>query len=138
MNPPLPKLVCEKEIQNGELDENEVIMEFIMDAQGNNIKKLRPIFIKSKPDREHVLYVDTEENLPDVLEENFILEREKAVDSYSESVSSNDELSNAVTILANSDSSEAADFEDAMVGLELDPKKIKITLCQIVTGLKTA
>ena len=66
------------------------------------------------------------------------MEREKTVDSYSESVSSDDEPSNVVTISADSDSSKAADFEDAMVGLELDPKKIKIILCQIATGLKTA
>ena len=45
MNPPMPKLVCEKKMQNDELDKDEVIIEFIMDAQGNKIKKLRPIFI---------------------------------------------------------------------------------------------
>ena len=66
------------------------------------------------------------------------MEREKTVDSYSDSVSSDNEPSDVVTILADSDSSKVADFEDAMVGLELDLKNIRNTLCQIVTGLKTA
>ena len=51
MNPPIPKSVCEEEMQNANLDTNEVIMEYITDAQGNKIKKLKPLFIKSEPDR---------------------------------------------------------------------------------------
>ena len=35
MNPPIPKSVCEEEIQNASLDTNEVIVEYITDAQGN-------------------------------------------------------------------------------------------------------
>ena len=109
-----------------------------MDTQGNKIRKLRPIFIiKSEPDREHV-HVDRNENLPDVLEENFTMMRKETVDLYSESISSDDEPCNVVMILADSDSSKAANFEDATVGLELDLKKIEATLCQIATGLKTA
>ena len=38
MNPPMPKLVCEKDIQNAELDESEVIIKFMMDAQCNRIR----------------------------------------------------------------------------------------------------
>ena len=43
MNPPIPKSVCEEEIQNANLDTNEVIIEYITDAQGNKIKKLKPL-----------------------------------------------------------------------------------------------
>ena len=32
MNPPMPKIVCEEEMQNAKLDEDEVIIEFITDA----------------------------------------------------------------------------------------------------------
>ena len=35
MNPPIPKSVCEEELQNANLDTNEVIIEYITDAQGN-------------------------------------------------------------------------------------------------------
>ena len=42
MNPPIPKSVCEEEMQNANLDTNEVIIEYITDAQGNKIKKLKP------------------------------------------------------------------------------------------------
>ena len=46
MNPPIPKSVCEEEMQNANLDTNEVIVEYITDAQGNKVKKLKPLLIK--------------------------------------------------------------------------------------------
>ena len=75
------------------LDSNEVIIEYITDAQGNKVKKLKQVFIKSEPDREHTLHVDGDDNLPAVPEENFTRERERTVDSYSESISSDDDPS---------------------------------------------
>ena len=39
MNPPIPKSVCEEEMQNANLATNKVIIEYITDAQGNKIKK---------------------------------------------------------------------------------------------------
>ena len=51
MNPLMPKAMCKEEMQSGHLDNNEVIIEYMTDAQGNRIKKLKPIIIKSKPDR---------------------------------------------------------------------------------------
>ena len=85
MNPPMPKMVCREEMQNAKLDMDEVIIEFITDAQGNKIKKLRSVFIKSEPDTDHVLHVNSDENLPDVPKETFTRERERTVYSYSES-----------------------------------------------------
>ena len=41
MNPPMPKSVCEEEMQSAYLDTNEVIIEYITDAHGNKIKKLK-------------------------------------------------------------------------------------------------
>ena len=38
MNPPIPISVCEEEMQNANLDTNEVIIEYITDAQVNEIK----------------------------------------------------------------------------------------------------
>ena len=46
MNPPILKSVCEEEMQNANLDTNEVIIEYITDAQGNKIKKLKLLLIK--------------------------------------------------------------------------------------------
>ena len=34
------KAVCEEEMQNAHLDNSEVIIEYMTDAHGNNIKKL--------------------------------------------------------------------------------------------------
>ena len=53
MSQTIPKSVCEEEIQNANLDTNEVIIEYMTDAQGNKIKKLKPLLIKSKLDREY-------------------------------------------------------------------------------------
>ena len=33
--------MCEEEMQNANLDTNEVIIEYITDAQGNKIKKIK-------------------------------------------------------------------------------------------------
>ena len=45
----MPKTVCEEEMQSAHLDNSEVIIEYMTDAHGNRIKKLKPIFIKSEP-----------------------------------------------------------------------------------------
>ena len=82
MNPPMPKAVCKEEMQNSQLDNNEVIVEYMTDAQGNKIKKLKCIFIKSEPNREHTHHVDSNDNFPAVPEENFNQKREVTVDSY--------------------------------------------------------
>ena len=57
MSLPMPRMVCEEEMQNAKSDEDEVIIKFMMETQGNKIKKLRPVFIKSEPDRYHILHV---------------------------------------------------------------------------------
>ena len=138
MNPPMPKTVCEEEMQNTQLDSNEVIIEYITDGEGNKVKKLKPIFIKSEPDREHILHVDSDDNLPAVPEENLTRERERMVDSYSESISSDDDPSDERTITMDSDSSAAAIFKETPIGWEADPKGIEATLHQIATGLQNA
>ena len=71
MNPPIPKSVCEEEMQNANLDTNEVIVEYITDAQGNKIKKLKPLLIKTEPEREYVQHIHSDDNLPAVPEDNF-------------------------------------------------------------------
>ena len=48
MNPSIPKSVCKEEMQNANLDTNEVIIEYMTDAHGNKIKKLKPLLIKSE------------------------------------------------------------------------------------------
>ena len=57
MNPPIPKSVYEEEMQNASLDTNEVIVEYITDAQGNKVKKVKLLLIKSEPDREYVHHI---------------------------------------------------------------------------------
>ena len=37
---PVPKTVCKEEMQNVQLDNNEVIIEYTTDAQGNKVKKI--------------------------------------------------------------------------------------------------
>ena len=72
MNPPIPTSVCEEEMQSANVDANEVVIEYIMDAQGNKVKRLKPLLIKSEPDREYVQHIHSDDNLPVVLEENFL------------------------------------------------------------------
>ena len=89
MNPPISKSVCEEEMQNTHLDTDEVIIEYITDAHGNKIKKLNPLLIKSKPNRNYVQYILSDDDLPAMPESNFMQKREVPLDSNCESISSN-------------------------------------------------
>ena len=62
------------------------------------------------------------------------------IDSYSESVSSDDEASDDRTITAESDSSEAQEFEDTEMPCQVETKAthIEATLHQIASGLQSA
>ena len=136
MNPPMPKSVCEEEMQSAHLDNNEVIIKYMTNAHGNKIKKLKPIFIKSEPDREYTCHVVSDDDLPAVPEENFTQKREVTIDTYSESFSSNDEeSSDDRTMTADSNSSTAQAFKEALCKWEADSKGIEATLHQMAAGL---
>ena len=89
MNPHMPKSICEEKMQSAHLDNNEVNIEYMTNTQGNKIKKLKPIFIKSEPDKQYTHHVISDDDLLAVPEENFTQKREVTIDSYSESISSN-------------------------------------------------
>ena len=104
MNPPFPDSVCKEEIQSASVDANEVIIEYITDAHGNKVKKLKPLLIKSEPDREYAQHIHSDDYLPAVPKNNFLQKREITIDSYSETISS-DSSSDDSTITADSGSS---------------------------------
>ena len=108
------------------------------DVHSNRIKKLKPIFIKLEPDREHTHHIDSDDDLPAVPEENFTQKGEVTVDSYSESISSNDDSSDDRTITADSDSSAAPAFKEMPCEWEANPKGIEATLHQIAASLQSA
>ena len=136
MNPPVPTSVCKEEMQNTETD--DVIVEYITDSKGNRVKKLKPLFIKSEPNKTYVHHLPSDDELPPVPEEKFHQTREVTIDSYSESVSSDDESSDDETITADSDSSGAQEFEDTPYVAETKVTDIEATLKQIASGLQSA
>ena len=137
MNPPILQSICEEEMQDANLDTNEVIIEYIMDAHGNKVKKLKPLLIKSKPNRNYVQHIPSDDDLP-VSESSFMPKREVTIHSYSESISSNDESNDDRTITTDSDSSAAQTFKDTPCKLETDSTEIEATLNQIASGLQDA
>ena len=136
MNPPIPSLVCKEEMQDAE--SNEVIVEFITDSEGNRIKKLKPLFIESEPNKTYVQHIPSDDELPSVPEDRFTQKCEITIDSYSESISSDDEVSDERTITADSDSLEAQEFKDTPCKLETNATDIEATLHQIAYGLQSA
>ena len=124
-------------MQNANLDTNEVIIEYITDSHGNKIKKLKPLLIKSEPNRKYVQHIHSDDNLPAVPEENFLQMREITVDSYSETISSNLSSSDC-TVTADSDSLAASGFKKTPCKLDTDTKGIETTLHQIASGLQSA
>ena len=138
MNPPIPHSVCEEEMQDASLDTKEVIIEYITDAHGNKVKKLKPLLIKSEPNRTYVQHISSDDELPVVSEDKFIQKREITIDFYSESISSDDEASDDRTVTADSDSLAAQSFEDTPCKLETDAVEIEATLNQIASRLQSA
>ena len=81
MNPPMPKSVCEEQMQSTHLECNEVI-EYMTNAYGNKIKKAK--IIKSEPDRKYTCHIVSDDDLPVVPKKNFTQKREVTIDSYNE------------------------------------------------------
>ena len=138
MNPPIPHFVCEEEMQDASLDNKEVIIEYITDTHGNKVKKLKPLLIKSEPNRTYIQDIPSDDELPVVPEEKFTQKREITIDSYSESISSDDEASDDRTVTTDSDSSAAHSFGDTPCKIETDAAEIEATLNQIASGLQSA
>ena len=139
MNPPMPDSVCKEEMQNATV-ENDVIIEYITDAQGRKVKKLKPLLIKSEPDREYIQHIHSDDNLLDVPEDNFMQKREVTVDSYSETISS-DSSSDDRTITADPEESTSSmedHMEDNSCVKETNSTDIKASLYQIASGLQNA
>ena len=90
------------------------------------------------PNKTYVQHIPSDDELPSVPEEKFNRKWEITIDSYSESVSSDDEASDDGTITADSDSSEAQEFEDTPYQLETKTTDIEATLNQIASGLQSA
>ena len=138
MNPPMPNFLCEEEMQNTTI-ENDVIIEYITDAQGRKVKKLKPLLIKTEPDREYTQHIHSDDNLPDVPEDNFMQKREVTVDSYSETISS-DSSSDDNTITADPEDSTSSmeDIKDKSCVWETDSTGIEASLHWIASGLQNA
>ena len=100
--------------------------------------KLKPLLIKSEPDREYAQNIPSDDNLPAVSKENFIQKREVTIDSYSEIISFNDESSDDRTTTADSDSCTTSNFGETPCKWESDSKGIEATLHQIASGLQCA
>ena len=136
MNPPMPDSISKEEMQNVTVDTNDVVIEYITDAQGKKIKKLKPLLIKTEPDREYIQHVHSDDNLPDVPENNFIQKREVTINSYSETISS-DSSSDDRTITADNDDSTSS-MEDKSCVWEADSTGIEASLHWIASGLQNA
>ena len=52
------------------------------------LKSLKPLLIKSEPDREYTHHIHSDDNLPKIHEDNFTQKREITINSYSETISS--------------------------------------------------
>ena len=135
----MPDSVCKEEMQNATI-ENDVIIEYITDTQGRKVEKLKPLLIKTEPDREYIQHIHSEDNLLDVPEDNFMQKREVTVDSYSETISS-DSSSDDSTITADPEDSTSSmedNIEDKSCVWETNSTEIEASLHQIASGLQNA
>ena len=139
MNPPMPDSVCREEMQNATPDD-DVIIEYIIDVQGRKVKKLKPLLVKSEPDREYTYHTHSDDNLPKIPEDNFTQKREITIDSYSETISSesSSEDRTLTTEMENTTSSMEDHIEDSSCIKENNVPEIETSLHQIATSLQSA
>ena len=104
------------------------------------MKKLKPLLIKSEPDREYVHHIHSDDNLPCIPENNFTQKREKTIESYSETItsesSSEDRILTADT--ENTLSSMEEHIEDGSHIKENNVTEIETALQQIAMSLHNA
>ena len=138
MNPPMPDSVCKEEMQNATI-ENNVIIEYITNAQGRKVKKLKPLLIKSEPDREYTQHIHTDDSLLNVPEDNFMQKREVTVDSYSETISSYSSSDDRTITAKTEDSTSSMEdnIEDNSCIKETNATEIEASLHQIASGLQS-
>ena len=136
MNPPMPDSVCKEEMQSATIDNSDVVIEYITDAQGNKIKKLKPLLIKTEPDREYVQHIHSDDNLPNIPEHNFTQKRDVTIDSYSETISSNSSSDDSTVTADNDDSTSS--MEDKPCVWETDTTNVEASLQWIASGLQNA
>ena len=141
MNLPMPDVVCKEEIQNATL-ENDIIIEYINDAQGRKVKKLKPLLIKSEPNREHVHHIHSDDNLPSIPEDNFTQKQEITVNSYSETISSESSSEDRTLTAKTEDTSTSMEehIEDStnITKKEDNVTEIESALHQIASSLQSA
>ena len=141
MNPPMPDVVCKEEMQNATLD-NDVIIEYITNAQGRKIKKLKPLLIKYEPNREHVHHIHSDDNLPSIPEDNFTQKQEITVNSYSETISSESSSEDRTLTAKTEDTSTSMEdhIEDStnVTKKENNATEIESALHQIASSLQSA
>ena len=131
--------ICREEMQNATLDK-DVVIEYITDGQGRKVKKLKPLLIKSEPDREYTHHIHSDDDLPKLPEENFTQKREITIDSYSETISS-ESSSEERTLTAkteNATSSMEDHIGDSSCMKENNVTDIETALHQIVISLQSA
>ena len=139
MNPPMPDSVCKEKMQSA-MPNNDVVIEYIMDAQGRKVKKLKPLLIKSEPNREYVHHIHSDDNLPNIPEEEFTQKREITIESYSETVSSESSSEDKTLTVEteNTLSSMEEHIKDGTCLKESHATEIETALHQIATSLHSA
>ena len=104
------------------------------------MKKLKPLLIKSEPDREYFHHIHSDDNLPYIPEDNYTQKREITIDSYSETISS-ESSSEDKTLPVESEntmSSMEDHVEDGSCITENNVMEIETALHQIATCLQNA
>ena len=122
-------------MQNATPD-NDVIIEYITDAQGRKVKKFKPL----QTDREYTYHTHSDDNLPKIPEDNFTQKREITIDSHSETISSesSSEDRTLTAEMENTTSSMEDHIEDSSCIKENNVTEIETSLHQIVTSLQSA
>ena len=113
-----------------------------MHKEEKSKETLKPLPIKSKPNREHVHHIHSNDNLPSIPEDNFTQKQEITVNSYSETISSKSSSEDR-TLTAKTEDTSTSMEEHIDDNKNINRKENKVTeiesaLHQIASSLQSA
>ena len=137
----LPEPVAVEKMKFAEVEEDQVQVEEGLDAEGNEVRRFIPIFVKEKPNHQHTVHEPAHlppgmPELPPDATVSALLNDEEPQSCDEEATDSKEYLPDDAALPEEADSSAAESMEDNI--MEVDVGAFDAALNEISTGLEMA
>ena len=139
--PKLPEQVAVEEMKCAKVEEDQVQVEKVVDVEGNEVRRIIPIFVKEEPDHQHTVHEPAHlppgmPKLPPEATVSALLNDEEPQSYDEEATDSEEYLPDDAALSEEADSSAVESMEDDIV--QVDIEAFDAALNEISTGLEMA